>query len=61
MQIVSKLSKTTGARVRTALLVSCLLALAAVPLTASADQETTPPASSPAPASTSSDAAPAAA
>ena len=61
MQIVSKLSKTTGARVRTALLVSCWLALSAVPLTASADQEATPPASSPAPASTSSDAAPAAA
>ena len=59
MLIASKFRKAAGARAGRALLVSCLLALAAVPLTASADQETTPPAAA-ASAPAGTDAAPAA-
>jgi Amt family ammonium transporter len=60
MLIASKFRKTAGARAGRALLVSCLLALAAVPLAASADQETTPAAASSSPAPASPDAASAA-
>ena len=63
MLIASKFHKATGARAGRALLVSCWLALSAVPLMAWADQETPPPApaaATTAPADGAATAAPAA-